>query len=364
VNRLLVTGLGLDDPEGAGCVACNYDLSWLIDYPSVLLWADKIILTQRIQDTINSGSYPSGQLYNKNIEFAQAIKLVFELLEEEGLVEIKDPWEVVPHGFSGPVFEQVESDRQLLSKEFPNNVVLGEDEKVPGQFFIDGHEYCSVFVASIYTSLILSRAWNASCLFNPAVFNYCKFKFGVPSLVQEGRMAEIAAFHQIFQMYLPDEQLFPDYVLTDECPECEHEDECSKTYLSKLEKNLKAYLRYRDYDELHQIRAIINRIARTRNEYQDILNPGGIISEFKEEERKIFRRVNLLFPKVRRWTNTTTMLSIPLVIAGVSSGSTLLTTFGAATTGLSQLSKEFIDLLSSKYRWIGFISKSVRLQDK
>ena len=51
MNQLLVTGLALGRAFDT-CQACNFDLSWVIRYPSTLLWADRIMLTPEITSIV------------------------------------------------------------------------------------------------------------------------------------------------------------------------------------------------------------------------------------------------------------------------------------------------------------------------
>jgi hypothetical protein len=48
------------------------------------------------------------------------------------------------------------------------------------------------------------------------------------------------------------------------------------------------------------------------------------------------------------------MISIPVVLAGVTTGSPLFTVAGVSIAGMSQLSIAATNLLSSKYSWVTF----------
>lgn len=91
MNRILVTGLALGtDPNIGACQSCNYDLSWLFSNPSTLLWTDEIILTPEILETIKSSSYPDGNKY-----LGRAVGLIFERLEDNGLIKTKKASNVI-----------------------------------------------------------------------------------------------------------------------------------------------------------------------------------------------------------------------------------------------------------------------------
>ncbi len=50
MNKILLTGLALGKDIGL-CPVCNYDFEWLLNNPSSLLWADKIIVPETIYQT-------------------------------------------------------------------------------------------------------------------------------------------------------------------------------------------------------------------------------------------------------------------------------------------------------------------------
>jgi hypothetical protein len=58
------------------------------------------------------------------------------------------------------------------------------------------------------------------------------------------------------------------------------------------------------------------------------------------------------------------MLSIPVILTGIATTNPLITISGAALTGISQFTDQLIKLLSSRYSWIGFLSKETELHKK
>lgn len=163
MNKILVSGLAIGaDPNIQTCNVCNYDLSWLFNYPSTLLWADKIILTPNIFDTIKDSSYhPDG-----NDDMGKAISLIFEGLEKHGLIEIKTPSDIITDGVVDEIYKQIDLDKAELELRFPKAIKDIEDKGVPGQFCVDGTEYCGPALWTNYASLILAKEWKANLLFS------------------------------------------------------------------------------------------------------------------------------------------------------------------------------------------------------
>ena len=283
MNRVLVTGLALGRQIGL-CEACNFDFEWLIRYPSVFLWADRILVADTIWDTVSRGGYP----YEAK-ELARSLQLVFQLARSEGIIEVFKPAEIISSDVKDLILAEVYRDRELLPRFFPDHVTLGDEENVPGEIFVDGLEYCAPHLCTIYASFVLARALNAHCLFNMRVLNYCKYKFGLASFPKEGEPGGIEAFQSVFEAYVPNRSLFPEYVYINRemCAKCANEDSCKDTYLAKVESNLREMLSWRSYDEIQQLKSIVSDIVRRRREFGGIVNPSEILHDFRDRQSTI-----------------------------------------------------------------------------
>lgn len=362
-NNLLVTGLAL----GKGfdtCQACNFDLQWLLLYPSILVWADNLFIPESIWQVASSGEY--NPLTKDNPELSKCIKLMFDIARSEGIIKLINPKDIITQPISDHIDKQIEKDRVQLAKLFPNNITLGDDEKVPGQIFVGGTEYCYPYMWTIYASLVLSKACNAHCLFDDRVLDLCSYKFGLSSYPTQADTRRIETFHSIFEAYLPNDPIFPEYVTVNRelCPKCSKENACKDSYLSELEYNLKNLLTWRDYDEILQLKSVVNAIVDKRDKSSGIIDASEIRKEFLDTQRNLRRMVKLVFPKIKRWSNITTLVSIPVALTGVATGLPLLYMTAGGIAGLAQAARLTTEILSSKYSWTGFIAKDVRLQSK
>jgi len=361
VNKVLVTGLAIGQ-EADVCQVCNYDLDWLVRYPSVLIWADKIIVPKAIWEAASSGLYPGSEQYP---ELSKSIKLIFEIARGEEIIDVRDPTSMISPVVKDEIGDQVEKDREQLAKLFPEQITLGDDEKVPGQLFVNGIEYCWPRIWTIYASFVLARAWDAHCLFSEKNLGYCKYKFGLSGFTPGTEMGKIEGFHTVFNSYVPNEMILPEYATTSRelCSKCAREQSCKDSYLIQLEKNVKEVLQWRDYDEIQQLKEITNQIVEKRAKAGGVIDPADIRNDLEKQQNKLRRRLRLVFPKVRRWSNITTVLSIPVALAGFAAGSPLITITGGSLAGLSQATKKVIEVLSSKYSWVGFVSKDANLSE-
>lgn len=348
MNRILVTGLALGtDPNIDACQSCNYDLSWLFGNPSTLLWADQIVLTPEILEMIKNSSYPDG---NKDI--GRAVGLIFERIEENGLIKTKKASSIITNKVRDEIFTQINEDRNRLAKIFPRSVKLGDEEKVPGQLFVNGVEYCTPSLWTMYASFILAREWKADLLLPPQSQNY--FDRALVSLQnpQQDGVEKHTAFEEILKSKLPEQELLP-IILFDAklCGSCGNKSSCSSDVFAKVETNIKNIMMWRSYDEVQELKSVISRIAKEADNTG--VSSKELVAAFKEEEDKINKSIRSVFPKVERWSNMATVLSIPVVVAGLSTGSTAIASVGAGVAGVATVAKKYIDIVRSKYRWVG-----------
>ncbi|MBA4416283.1 MAG: hypothetical protein C0392_00005, partial [Syntrophus sp. (in: bacteria)] len=147
MTNVLVSGLSVGTEVGV-CEACGFDYEWLLRYPSVILWVDKILLTKRTWDDVLHMGGPTES------PFYRSVALIFQLLHSSGLVEVVDAGKVFSTDINDAIICSVENDIEALVSQFPEAAKLGDGEKVPGQIFIQGDEYCSPYLYSVYASLL------------------------------------------------------------------------------------------------------------------------------------------------------------------------------------------------------------------
>lgn len=349
MNRVLVTGLALGTDIGT-CSVCNFDVSWIIRYPSILLWADEILISELMWKSIIEEAP-----YVNPTELRKSLRIIFELLESEGVVKVINVAELFNETVRIEIGSTLDNDYKMLLKHFPYSISLG-DEKVPGEIIIDGSEYCKSYLSSLYAALLIGRKYNANCLFNDRDYNFMKYKFGLQLTSKIGSQEIPNALNTIFKSTLPNISLLHDYSFRkdSQCTDCQENPNCLKEYLIKTENNTKDLLKWRSYDEISQLKEMITSIIRKRTAADGVISSEEIISEFQDKEQSIRKKIRSVFPKVKRWSNITTLLSLPIAIAGISIGDPVVATSGASVAGLSIASREIIDYLKSKYSWIGF----------
>ena len=353
MNRMLVTGLALGTEAGV-CQACNFDYTWLINYPSILVWADKIMITKNIWDSVIDEKWPEPR------GLAKCFKMIFEIAKSEGIIEIIDPSLVFTDKTREKIYVQIEEDLKLFKKHFPQKIStqkLGEKENSPTEIIIDGIGYCEPSIWSIYGGLILAKALKANCLFDNWVMHYCRYKFGIKNFPIEGDIGKIESFKKVFDSSIPNTSLIPFYAIekSGKCALCKYEIKCEDTYLGSLESELRKILEWRNYDEINQLKNLVEKIIKEQYKTKDLIDPNDVITNFNDKKKKIRKNIYNVFPKVKRWANIATMISIPISAVGIATGNAIITVAGVSIAGFSGLTKEQIKLLENKYRWITFL---------
>lgn len=349
--NLLMTGLSIVNSDDFKIG--NFDYSWLMEHPSSLLWADKILITSSMADSIFEGRYP-----DKGGPFSKSLSLIFEILENQQIIKIKDPNKVFNSELSDKIGEEINREIGILSKMFPDNVKIDLGEESPANIFINKQGYCPTHIWSIYASLIISNKWNAQCLFSDHSINFLKYKFGSSLITDKGTKSLPKSFDTIFSSFLPDYNFFPYYVYGSshygQCKECVHIKKCESSYLGDLEENLYKYLDFRDYDEIKQIKNVLHKINKKLGSKNHLIDHESIMHEFKEEERLISKRIHSTFPKIKRWSNISIMASLLISSVGVFTGLPTVSEACLSAAGISKLTERYIKHLEDKYKWVGF----------
>lgn len=353
-DRLFITGLALG-LENDACACANYNIDWLFNYPSTLLWAKQIVVTDKIWSVITDGSFFPGVTNQKEQAFAKAIKMIFELLDSYGLIDIVDASDVISKELEKEIYDSINYDIQELSRLFPDVVTV--DDKC--EFLkIDGYSYCIPQLWTIYASYFYSRHFDSNSLSTPHELNFFDYKINLGANKLPELKQKIDVFQKVLEINLPNEPIGHIYLYDNaqKCIDCKHEIKCKDTYLNDIEKNVKSLLDKRDYDEIHQLTSTINQIYIKKEEIDSDYLSREVIREFNDKKKSLNKKIKSVFPKVKRWSNLTTFISIPITLAGVITGNPELIIPGASTASLGKGTEEMIKYFESKYKWINFLN--------
>ena len=352
-NKVIMSGLALyHDADPEPCGACNFDMSWLFNYPSTLLWADKIIVTPTILKVGQKGGAHGKEEYAEVV--SDVVRTFFDIVGSYGLFEVKDPSATLTKEVVDTIGEQAETDRELLAETFPEQVDLNIKEKLPGGFRLGEATYCIPRVITTYLAVALSGAWDAHVILTPDDHNLLNHVFGLRARKLQLAQNELNAFTEVIRGYLPEIDVRPHAA----CWNCQDGETCDKHNLKIIEKDLQEYLRWREYDEVIQMKALFGQLSQQLQSETQLDLTNELVQSFRAEERKITAQLRRTFPKVSRWSSLATIASVPIIVAGVAGGAPLVAGLGAAVAGVAQIAKHYVDYLTSKHRWVFFRQSS------
>lgn len=363
--NLLVTGTALTTEDCSSKTHyCHYDFSFLMTQPSMLIWSDKIILTNQCFDYIHREN-PS----NLGHKMGKAIEILFDIAKEYDMIELKNPDPILNEDMIKKIDDEILSDRINLYRKFPRRVRLGDEKKVPGELYVNKHHFCSTVLYGVYGSLVLAREWKAESLFSDDIYDYCKLKFemSIPRMVKSKvSQTRINAFNNIFNVILPENDLFPYYALDDiigkrakrNCSTCSKVSECDKNFSKDLDDNVRNYLALRENEEIQQIKGVLQDITEKLEKGNPEVSDTEIIQEFKRQEIQLSRDLKIAFPKIRRWTYLGLVCSSPFALLGAATGLPLVTYASASASIISGATSALLDYSENKYKWVGFLQRS------
>lgn len=345
--KVLVTGLGMGFDFGV-CDVCGIDLSWIINNPSILLWADKIVIPKEAFKL---------QLENEDRKIDKAVNLVLNMARAANIIELIDVKATYTQGVGKSIETQSVTDVQNILESFPE-ISKRTNEGVPGEFVLNGISYCGPYVSSINASLFLSQEIKAKCLFSDRDYNFLKYKYGIKN---DKSVYQLRAFDEVFSCYLPNEMIIHNYAFEKEerCDECVKQFTCKETYLKDIETRMDDILRVRDRDELQIAKNEFQKVIDTTEYVNSSQFIEEIKREYEEKQRKINRVLKLVFPKVKRWTNVTASVSTAISAGNLLSGNMETAAIAGGISGLSKIVEYGMKYYESRNSWVGFIHKDL-----
>ena len=167
------------------------------------------------------------------------------------------------------------------------------------------------------------------------------------------------AFCDIMRVKLPNELTLHNYAFVNDnmCDTCENIGKCKDIYLDELEDGLEKIIKWRNCDEILQLKEVVDDICKRKESlatYEDIAD---IKSEIKSKAYSINKNIQKLFPKVRRWTNLSTIVTVPVALCTLATGNLEMSLISSGIAGVSKVVDEYMKYYTSKHSWVGFINR-------
>ena len=348
MNNVLVTGLGIANDLGL-CESCNLDFTWLAINPSVLLWSDKIILplsgykaiTNRTEDKCD-----------------RVINMFLEMADKANMIRIVDFSDIYEESVRLSIEKSARIAKNHLITTYPGRIFDG-DKHVPNEIIIENESYCGPYIESVFASMKIAEDYDANCLFSNREHNLLKYLYGANTSKELTGASTNQAYNEIFSLYMPESMQIHSYAFTnpEKCFVCINEKQCKDTYLKETQTAFNKILKWREYDEIEQAKAEIDKILRIKNSITSQGDIKDVVKQFQERQTSINKNITNRFPKIERWTKMTTVIGTTITLASLISGNMPLAITSSIVTSASEISKESLDIYKSKNNWAGFINE-------
>ena len=339
-KNILVTGLILGK-ETNMCLCSNINFGWLFDRPTDLLWADKVIVTQNEWKEI---------IRDQNSALGKATKLIFERLQAEGLVQIISD-EVISPSRAELILKNIKNDLEYIEDLYTES----ENERDPvmkmGQF-----QFCVPSLWTLYAAIELSWIYNASFSLEQDELAYLMAL--IPRKFEKEILAgRNLAIDEVLSLYLPSVELGHSYLIDSErgrCSECVNMDNCSNSYLAKIEKQLESILTLRQYDEIRLTCEIMDKICERSTMQGHVLTGDELWDDLQEEAAKTEKTIKRKLPKIELWSKISTYVSIGLGAASFINP--ILGASAAIPAVVSQCLSSYEENIKKENSWVNFVN--------
>ena len=338
--------------EGPGCVCDEgsrntISLEWLFQRPSVLLWADEILVSMADYEYVLTGHHAHGGL------FEESAALLFDALHDEGIIRVIDPNDYLPNISRDSVTQQVLFDIGAFGSEpsVSDESGLVEPAMIKGEY----GSFCGYMLESMYTNLLMSNLLHCSCLVDDNKALYLKHRF---DHTKERGLVHGNAFDELYSIAIPELQPFHDFQLF--CPDeisssCANAANCAADVKRNVRKYRDAILFYRSDKEIRGLSSLVEEYENERK-----LNDEAVSEAVLKDVIKAQKRLRDSLPQAKRWCKIVTGVAGAIGIANRVASDDSASVVAAATVGIGCAGFAFLDWTISRDSWkITFAEKYI-----
>ena len=316
--------------EGPGCVcgkgAANLvSMEWLISQPSLLLWADTILVSQPDFEYVCAG------LFNRDDQaLSDTYALIFERLHGEGLITTFEPQKTIPRSSAASVRNLAISDIERFGTT-PKTHVNGS--RTPGMIETRSGSFCAVALENIYMNLLASNLLGCSCLMDGYKATFVKERFRQQSHM---KTAASKAFDEMYSVLVPELNPHQTHYLF--CPkttrsDCANGESCQRSTRKNVNGFIDDVLLMRSKPEIQGLSSLIERIELANPD----ANPSEISRAVIKDISKAQRRLHDAYPAIKLWARIIGEVSTAAIGLALTSPSSDLTTPLVAATAIGGL---------------------------
>lgn len=323
---------------------------WLAQRPHMVLWCDEILISRPAYDAMI-------ELSGENPIRGEAYRTVISRLVDAKIVKVFDPSLYVTRELADLIAAQVERDAGRWRNPASDSK-SGESVRI-GDVLV-----CPPIMAGTYADLAIARQLDAGLLQSDISRRFCERRFG-----EIAASSNAEAFNGVLESLIPDANILGRYARESwkeggwTCKNCSQEDTCKSQCVEETERNLGDVLDLRNMDEMLQVKRVAtNAISEVRKAGSEEID--DILSEVRSEANKCKKRMRTTFPKIHRWLNLLTSLSVATSFFGTATGDSLVCLGGAAGAASSVVTRECLAFLRSRYQWVDFLEELEGKADK
>ncbi len=329
--------------EGVGCICGSevgnlMSLGWLIDRPSVLLWADRIFISER-----DLGFIESGYQYLQGTARLEALAVLFGRLKKEGIIIPFSPNKYLLPISQESIKEQVNSDIRMYGVGTGERDANGKAEPtmVSGEF----GSFCHVMIGSIYTNMLLSRLMGCSCLMDASKAMYVKERFGSAS---ENELFHGEAFDTLYRVSIPEIKPIDYRILCSpsQHDSCARRGDCDKDLSKNVNRFVDDILVKRENKEIRGLSTLVERLEQEVGGDSD-----AVVSAAARDIARSQRRVYGCFDSIKRWATLVGDVSSAIAVSSFITGQPTASTITASIATASAVSAFVMDRYERNQSW-------------
>lgn len=349
MKSIFQNGLALGIPTN-NCQCVNMNFTWLFSNPTNLLWMDKVIITEGMWNLMMSDYRVVEYVEeSKQQPYWKAVKLVYSILNEVGLVNII-PDDSITQEHAAFLCNQIAEDIEILGenvKEDSNSMIK-----------IANHCYCIPSLWSLYAALYLSKANNASFMLSTHEMDYLKLLLPIKLNRAVPIAKHTSAINEVLDIKLPNLELGHHYLFdaVEQCSICQNETICKDSYLSDIEKQTFKILEYREHEEVSQLCELMDRICSEKFKTEFDISPRDLLHEINVEKVRVQRKLNKAYRSFEKWKTIIMTISASMTLGTFFSHPTIAA-IGASGVLATNVIGAINNYNEKKYKWVNLFNK-------
>lgn len=335
MNKILIEGSGC---TGDSCITNLTSSEWIINRPSIMVWADSIFISEQDYSFLTSGAF-----VRDDSEMSEDMAQLVTSLKNEKIIELFNPNKLLGKTSKDSITAQIEYDLKVFG--IPASKKDENGKQQPAHIERDGVHYCPVILGGIYSSLLESKFLGCTCVMDPEKASFAFSRFGslYPSSDEAANV-----FDELYTVLVPELRIYHDYRLfcsAERKNECVHGGECTHDREKNLRRFFDDLMFLRDNPTLKSLKGLIESKEQELQDENALLRK-AVLRDISKSQKKLFES----YPRARKWMKYAAAIS-SATLAAISSSPTEALLPAAGIMGASHLIDASIEQLTKRDQW-------------